>query len=76
MKSDFASLKLTNKEYANLLRSKEYAEYLLFNDKGTFINFKSLPKTHYLEINGDSINGLLFSQRLNEVKAPLIKLEV
>ena len=68
-------MKVSPKLYVKLLKSEEYVKYLLFKDGKCFVDYKSLPKKHYLEICGDSIDGLLFSQKLNKNKDDFILIE-
>jgi len=61
-------IELSPEEFINLLKSEEYAPYLLheFSSGKKLINMKALPKTHYLPINGSYNDGYFFCLKLNE----------
>lgn len=61
-----AVIGMTPDNFVELLKSKEYLPYLYQKQNEWFVDYASLPRTHYLDINGDSIMGLSFSQKLNE----------
>lgn len=69
-------MKIDQKTYLKLLRCRLYAPYLIFSANGVAINFKDMPKTHYLDLDGDSIDGLIFCQKLNAHKSDIIPLEI
>lgn len=69
-------MKISRDMFQNLLKCEKYAPYLLFENMKVFINMKALPKTHYLDLNGDSVDGLILCQKLNEHKADLVPVEI
>ncbi len=52
--------------YLNILRSKEYAPYLIFKkgNDSVFLDIIELPKKHYLPINGVYVDGFIFSGKI------------
>jgi len=71
-------MKVTKELKVKLLQSKEYQPYILFrvNDPAIYIDFKNLPKECYLPINGDYVEGWLFSRKLQEYSNQnIIKIE-
>jgi len=65
--------------YLNLLKCSEYAPHLLKRpgEDAVYVNFEAMPKSFYLPLNGNYVEGLIFSQKLNEAKKDngLVKVE-
>ena len=59
---------LSRNNYHKLLKSEEYAPYLMFNtnDRNISINIKILPKDYYLPVDGDYFLGIELAWEINK----------
>ena len=60
---------LKPEKYNDVRGCNEYQPYLLFKTKerNTFwIDMEKIPKEHYLPINGNYVDGLIFCNQLND----------
>lgn len=73
-------MKISHELLNEVRRSREYADYVLYGNDGVIkINYGKLPKQHYLPLNGDYVEGLILSQKLNEAhrsEGDYIRLEI